>query len=214
MLIKICGMTRAEDAVAAVAAGATAVGFVFWPGSPRVVTPVAAAAIARIVPAQVQKVGVFVDATPEEIREVVRTVGLDVVQLHGAESAASAEALNVPVWKAFGVDERVDVLGWPGHMLVLLDAIDPRAKGGTGRTIDWGAAAELAGQRPVVLAGGLTPDNVGEAIGRVRPYGVDVSSGVEQAPGIKDHEKVQRFVAAARAGFERLRGATARREHA
>ena len=108
----------------------------------------------------------------------------------------------------------VDVLGWPGHMLVLLDAIDPRAKGGTGRTIDWGAAAELAGQRPVVLAGGLTPDNVGEAIGRVRPYGVDVSSGVEQAPGIKDHEKVRRFVAAARAGFERLHEATARREHA
>ena len=214
MLIKVCGITRAEDAAAAVAAGATALGFVFWPSSPRFVPPAQAATIARTVPASVLKVGVFVDADRGHIQDVAAAVGLDVIQLHGGESRDAAGALTLPVWKAFGVDDGAEITSWPSDMMVLLDAIDPRAKGGTGRTVDWAAAAEFARQRAVVLAGGLTPENVGEAIARVHPRGVDVSSGVEQAPGIKDHEKVRRFVAAARAGFDALHAVGARREDA
>ncbi len=204
MIVKICGITRSEDATMAVSLGATAIGFVFWPGSPRQVSPAAAAAIAATLPAAVWRVGVFVDAKREEIERAAGEVGLSAVQLHGGETRAFASALHMRVIKALALAEIAtdDALAeWKG-MPILLDAHDPVRKGGTGRTIDWDRAAIVASRHEVILAGGLRPDNVAAAIARVRPHGIDVSSGVERAPGVKDHEKL-------RALFEELRGVEA-----
>jgi phosphoribosylanthranilate isomerase len=193
VFVKICGITRLEDAQAAVAAGANALGFVFWPKSPRYVDPARARDIIATLPETVNAVGVFVDQPEDEVNEIADWVGLGAVQLHGGESQEYVRAMKRPVLKAVGVDGAnapvVDV--WPPSVGVLLDVHDPVKKGGTGRTIDWTMAAEVAKRRPVVLAGGLTPENVGEAIARVQPYGIDVSSGVEAAPGIKDHGRLK-----------------------
>ena len=201
MIVKICGITRGEDAAAAVSLGATAVGFIFWPGSPRRVTAEAAAAIAAELPDDVWKVGVFVDAPAEEIRRAVDDAGLSAVQLHGQESREFATALGTRVIKATSL-ERVDgpaaLEQWRG-MTILLDAHDPVRKGGTGRTIDWHRAADLAARHDVILAGGLHSENVAEAVARVRPYGIDVSSGVERSPGVKDLAKLRRLFDALRA---------------
>lgn len=203
-MLKICGLTRREDAEAAVRHGATAVGFVFWPKSPRYVPPDVARAIVRALPEGVMTVGVFVDESLDGMRAVATTVGLRAIQLHGNEPASYASALDWQLIKALGVERTADVRSWPPDTLILLDAIDPVARGGTGMRIDWTAAAAVARQRRVVLAGGLTPENVREAVAAVRPFGVDVSSGVERAPGVKDEDKVRRFIAAARGAFERL----------
>jgi phosphoribosylanthranilate isomerase len=186
-LIKICGITRLEDAEAAVAAGANAVGFVFWPDSPRRVAVDVARRIASTT--GVTTVGVFVDQPVEDVNEIADAVGLGVVQLHGTESIGYARKITRPVWKALTLDAPIDA--WPADIMILLDAHDPIRKGGTGRTIDWKRAAEVARRRDVVLAGGLKPENVGEAIGKVQPYGIDVSSGVEREPGIKDVERLK-----------------------
>jgi phosphoribosylanthranilate isomerase len=197
MLVKICGITRLEDAEAAAQAGAAAVGFVFWPGSPRYVDPFRARAIAARLPPFVTTVGVFVNQPTAYIAGVASLVRLGAVQLHGDETPGAAEALPLPVIKAIRLGD-AGIAGWPARTTLLLDAHDPVRRGGTGQTIDWSAAAAVAAERRVLLAGGLTPDNVREAVMRVRPFGIDVSSGVESAPGIKDPQRI-------RALFESLR---------
>lgn len=192
--IKVCGITRPEDARAAAEAGATAIGMVFWPSSPRVVTVDAARAIVAALPSGVPAIGVFVNQSVEEINEVVDAAGLFGVQLHGDEPAAVIPRIKRPLIRAAGTNAGAVIDELPAHVTVLLDAIDPDTRGGTGRTIDWKAAAEIARRRPIVLAGGLTPGNVGEAIHIVRPYAVDVSSGVESSPGIKDHARIRAFI--------------------
>jgi phosphoribosylanthranilate isomerase len=193
VFVKICGITRLEDAEAAVAAGANALGFVFWPKSPRRVDADTARAIVATLPASVTAIGVFVDQPAEEVNTIVAEVGLGAVQLHGHESAEYVQSMTRPVVKAVAVEggQTPAVDAWPSEVTVLLDVHDPVKKGGTGRTIDWHAAAGIARRRNILLAGGLTPENVGEAITRVRPYGIDVSSGVEEKPGIKDHERIK-----------------------
>lgn len=189
MFVKICGITRGEDAHAAVAAGARALGFVFWPESPRVVDPYRARTIVATLPPFVTAVGLFVNQPLEYVRGVASLARLGAVQLHGDEPVAFAEAIRHPVIKALTLGDRIDA--WPVRMQVLLDAHDPAQRGGTGRAIDWTAAAAIAAMRPILLAGGLTPQNVVDAVTRVRPFGIDVSSGVERSPGIKDHHKIK-----------------------
>jgi phosphoribosylanthranilate isomerase len=193
VFVKICGITRLEDAEAAVAAGAGALGFVFWPSSPRCVDPNQARAIVSALPPFVTPVGVFVDQPVEEVMRIANKVGLGVVQLHGNESLDYANEIGRPVVKAVAVRgaEAPGIDDWPANVLLLLDVHDPVRRGGTGQTIDWTAAANVSRQRRVLLAGGLTAANVREAIERVRPFGIDVSSGVESAPGIKDHERIK-----------------------
>jgi phosphoribosylanthranilate isomerase len=188
MFVKICGITRVEDARAAVDAGARALGFVFWPGSPRFVDPYRARAIVATLPPFVTPVGLFVDQPAHYVSGVAALVRLGAVQLHGDESVDFAATVRHPVIKALSVGDAID--RWPASTTILLDACDPVRRGGTGRTIDWNAAAEVAATRRVLLAGGLTPENAADAVARVRPFGIDVSSGVERTPGIKDHGKI------------------------
>jgi len=189
MLVKICGITRVEDAVAAVDCGAGALGFVFWPGSPRCIDPHRARAIVATLPPFVTPVGVFVNQPAEYVRGVASLVRLGAVQLHGDETVGYAAGIATPAIKAVTVaDPQLSV--WPVRTTLLLDVGDTEKRGGTGRTIDWTAAARLAAQRKILLAGGLTPENVAEAVAQVRPFGIDVSSGVERSPGIKDHRRL------------------------
>ncbi|MGH9139697.1 MAG: phosphoribosylanthranilate isomerase [Vicinamibacterales bacterium] len=190
MFVKICGITRLEDADAAVAAGAGAIGFIFWPKSPRFVDPHRARQIAATLPPFVTAVGVFVNQPLEYVNAVAGLVRLGAVQLHGDETVAFASAVTRPVMKAISIGG-TDLRVWPPRVRLLLDVHDPVARGGTGRTIDWAAAANLSAARELLLAGGLAPDNVADAIARVRPFGIDVSSGVERAPGIKDHQRLR-----------------------
>lgn len=192
VLVKICGITRVDDARAAVAAGARAIGFIFWPGSPRFIDPYRARSIAASLPPFVASIGVFVDQPLDHVSGIASLVRLSAVQLHGNETPAYAARVARPVVKAIaGVEEMSSAAAeWPGHVTLLLDAHDPIKRGGTGQTIDWPAAARLAAQRPIVLAGGLGPENAADAIARVRPFGIDVSSGVEDAPGVKNHERI------------------------
>ena len=201
MRIKICGITSERDAHAAVEAGADALGFVFHPPSPRAVTPLQAMALARCLPPFVARVGVFVNLPPAEIRSIRAQAGLTVVQLHGDEPPAAGHALPGPAIKAFrgAVScRRVFEYRTAGY---LLDGDAGSRYGGAGLPADGATAAALAGDPRFILAGGLTADNVAERIRRFRPAAVDVSSGVESAPGRKCPEKMRAFVAAARAAF-------------
>jgi phosphoribosylanthranilate isomerase len=193
LLVKICGITRLEDADAAIDAGAHALGFVFWPKSPRFIDPYRAREIVRALPSFVTPVGVFVNQSPEEVSAIASLVQLGAVQLHGDEPVADVEALRRPVIKALTLaaaeNGRLD--DWPKRVTVLIDVHDTERRGGTGRTIDWTAAASVASRRRIVLAGGLTPENVTDAVTVVRPFGIDVSSGVERAPGVKDHARIR-----------------------
>lgn len=203
MITKICGITRLTDALHAVQHGATAVGFVFWPKSPRHVSPEKAAEIIGELPDTVTTVGVFVNQPVDEIAHAAAAAGITVIQLHGDEPPAYASAFAWPVWRAVSLHAMNGTLAdWPADTTVLLDAHDPVRRGGTGSRIDWAAAADIATRRRVVLAGGLTPENVQDAIETVRPFGVDVSSGVEEAPGVKDLDKMARFLERARAAFD------------
>lgn len=196
--IKICGITRPDDARAAAAAGATAIGMIFWPDSPRAVASGAAREIVAALPAGVPGIGVFVNQSEDEINAAVFDARLFGVQLHGDEPLEIIGRIRRPVIRAMSIAQAAAIDEVPSSVTVLLDASDPARRGGTGTTIDWNAAAGIARKRPIVLAGGLTPDNVAEAIAIVKPYAVDVSSGVESRPGIKDHAKIHAFMEAVR----------------
>src|SRR5579884_2853778 len=202
--IKICGITNATDAQAAVEAGADALGFVFHRKSPRWVEAKVVKAIVSELPPFVLPVGVFVDEDAKVVRDLMDECGLALAQLHGDESASYCERLGRPVLKAIRLRDRGSFLAlaeFQGRAQVrgfVVDAFSEEAYGGTGQTADWNLAAEAAKAARILLAGGLTPANVGEAIERVRPYGVDVSSGVEASPGKKDPEKIRAFVRAVR----------------
>ena len=194
--IKICGITRAEDAAAAVSLGVNALGFVLWPSSPRHTTTAAAAAIIRDLPPFVTPVGVFVDPSADEIAAAA-DAGLRIAQVHGAVPSG---LLRLPVLRAVHLSAADPDAIEPAvaDATVLLDAHDPVRHGGTGRTVDWTRARAIAARRRIVLAGGLTPLNVDAAIATVRPYAVDVASGVETEPGIKDSLKLRAFINAVR----------------
>lgn len=197
--VKVCGICRPEDAELAVALGASAIGFVLWPGSPRYIEPQRARAIAATLPEPVLAVGVFVDQPAADVIEIAGTVQLDAIQLHGHESVVDFAGLAQRIIKAVPVGESFDprvVDALPQSVTVLLDAHDPIRRGGTGRTIDWRIASEIARRRETILSGGLNPSNIAEAISNVRPHMVDVSSGVESAPGEKDHAKLREFFSA------------------
>jgi phosphoribosylanthranilate isomerase len=203
--IKFCGLTRTEDAWAAADAGAAAVGFVFAASSPRAVTPETARTIGRTLPPFLQRVGVFVDAPAADVRAIAAFAELDVVQLHGRESVQDAATVWPRVIKALArgrdlIDQAQD---WSDEVTLLVDAATGEAPGGTGELADWPAAAALARARRVVLAGGLTAENVGEAIRVVRPYAVDVSSGIETRPGIKSASRMRAFAWAVEAAWRR-----------
>jgi len=193
--VKVCGITRVEDALAAAAAGADAIGLVFAE-SPRKVSLETARLIVSVLPPFVCAVGVFVDATKARILKTIDAVGLHCVQLHGKESPRFVSSLgNVNVIKAIGIKTPEDVEKAGAYNVpILLDTASRRAAGGTGETFPWEYASELAAKRPIILAGGLTPDNVAEALLKARAWGVDVSSGVESAKGIKDARKIQIFI--------------------
>ena len=201
--VKICGLTSLDDALLAVDAGADAIGFVFWPKSPRAIAPARAAEIGRVLPPQIVRVGVFVDASPEEMTRVADEAGLDLLQLHGDESPEALGALCRPAWKALRVGAGFasrDAARWSGRVSgLLLDTKAAAAPGGTGVAFDWSLARGAREHAAfLMLAGGLTPENVERAIAIASPDGVDVSSGVESAPGKKDAGKVRAFVAAVR----------------
>jgi phosphoribosylanthranilate isomerase len=195
--VKICGITSLEDALAAVEAGADALGFVFYSASPRNISPEQAADIIRNLPPFVQTVGLFVNEELAAVNEISDRCGLDVVQLHGSETPGYCESVSRRIIKAFRVRDiaTLDALLQYKVSGCLLDAWSPTAPGGTGQTFNWDVAEEAVkrGQR-IILAGGLTPDNVAEAVRQVKPYAVDVSSGVESSPGCKDAEKVRTFL--------------------
>lgn len=199
MRVKVCGIRRVEDALLAGELGAWAVGFVFWPGSPRFIDPYRAKRISTALPPWVVPIGVFVDQSVDYISEVAGLVRLGAVQLHGNESPDMVRRLphrvikSVPVGADFDVSA-LDVV--PARAAVLLDAHDPGQRGGTGTTVDWTRAAAAARCRPVLLAGGLRPENVRCAVDTVQPFGIDVSSGVEASPGVKDHARLRALFAA------------------
>lgn len=203
--VKVCGLTSAHDAELVAAAGASAIGLVFWPRSPRVVTVDQARRIVRALPPLVQVVGVFVNATPDQASAIADTVGLDVLQLHGDESVEDWAGASRPIMKALTLTTYTDSPWVARARAVLLDAHDPTRRGGTGETIDWADARRRAGERPFVLAGGLTADNVARAIDAARPAAVDVSSGVESAPGSKDRARLRAFFDAVRRADDALR---------
>ena len=203
--IKVCGITRVSDALHAVEQGATALGFVLWPKSPRAVSVDRAAEIVAELPSHVMAVGVFVNEPIDSIRSAVDHARLTAVQLHGDEPPAYADALDWPVFRAVSVEE-IDSAAeaWSAETALLVDNIDPVRRGGTGGAIDWTRASGVARTRRIVLAGGLTPENVASAIRAVHPFGVDVSSGVEAAPGVKDLDKVTQFISNARLAFQHV----------
>ncbi|PKO31193.1 MAG: phosphoribosylanthranilate isomerase [Betaproteobacteria bacterium HGW-Betaproteobacteria-7] len=204
--IKICGLTRAEDVDAAVAAGADAIGFVFYPPSPRYVTPQRAAEMAKRIPPFVDIVGLFVNEAPEVVRKTCAAVPLNLLQFHGDEDAVYCRQFARPWLRAARVRPGLDLVefarSFPDARGLLLDAFVD-GYGGGGHVFDWTLIPpDLPGH--LILSGGLTPANVGDAIERVRPVAVDVSSGVEASKGIKDHQKIAAFVAAVRKADESI----------
>lgn len=195
--IKICGITRVEDALAAAEAGADAIGLVFYAPSPRAVTAPQAAEIIAALPPFVTTVGLFVDAEPDYVHEVLAQVPLDLLQFHGEESDAYCRQFARPFLKAVRVqhaDQLTDVAArWPGASGILLDSYKPGVPGGTGEVFDWSLVPEKRDWN-LVLAGGLTAGNVRQAIHEMRPWAVDVSGGVEASKGIKDVAKINAFV--------------------
>jgi phosphoribosylanthranilate isomerase len=208
LFVKICGITRLQDAELAAGLGASALGFVFWPDSPRRIDAKLAKSIASNVPGTVLKVGVFVDQPAEEVIGIMDEVGLDVAQLHGHESPEYCRQLTVrlkpdtvvsafgrTIFKAISMSENgsVNVADFAPEVVLLVDAHDPVRFGGTGKTVNWDSARAIAATRRTILAGGLNATNIKLAVRSVRPYGVDVSSGVESAPGVKDPNRLRTF---------------------
>lgn len=194
MKVKICGITNLADAQVAVAAGADYLGFIFYQKSPRSVTPELAQNIIQNLQTTAQKVGVFVNMSADEINEIVDLCGLDIIQLHGEETTELAEQLGCErVWKAFHVTSVADIAqaaAYPASAIVV-DTATAGLRGGTGKTCDWQLAAQAAQKFTTILAGGIKPENILEAIAIVKPFAIDIASGVEAAPGIKDHNKIR-----------------------
>jgi phosphoribosylanthranilate isomerase len=190
MMVKICGITNCEDALAAVDAGASAIGFNFYRESPRYISHTGAAMIAEKVPANVWKVGVFVNESPETIAKTVIEAGLDVAQLHG-----SSDARGVRIWRAMSPLDPVALAMFGDVEAVLIDSPADTVSGGSGNTWDWKQAPHL--EQKVIIAGGLDADNVRLAIEQAQPWGVDACSRIEKSPGMKDHQKMRRFLIAA-----------------
>jgi phosphoribosylanthranilate isomerase len=197
--VKICGITRIEDAIAAAQAGADAIGFVFDSNSPRYVSSDQALKISRAIPPYVTTVGLFVDASPDKIEAILKRVPLDLLQFHGNETPDQCRRYHRPYIKAIPMEARVNlhekIRLYGDASGLLLDTHAMQVAGGSGQTFDWGRVPPDL-NKPLILAGGLTPENVGEAIRRVRPYAVDVSSGVELTRGVKDAGKIADFLAA------------------
>jgi phosphoribosylanthranilate isomerase len=199
--VKICGITSVTDGLAAAAAGADMIGLMFYERSPRHVASATAAAIAGALPPDVVKVGVFVDPVEETVQRAIAECGVTLLQFHGDEPPEFCTQFGVMSLKAFRIRDAVSLAALPDYRTDawLLDAFSPAARGGTGEQFNWELALEAKKLgRPIFLAGGLTPENVAEAVRRVEPFAVDVSSGVESAPGRKDPAKVQAFIAAAK----------------
>jgi phosphoribosylanthranilate isomerase len=200
--VKVCGMTNLKDALVAVEEGADAVGFIFYKKSPRSVTMKLVREIILELPPFVDMVGVFVDETAEQINKIADNCNLDLIQLHGNESPTFCKRIRRRVVKAFRVKDMQSVKKLSSYQVsgFLLDTFSENLHGGTGKVFDWNLALPAKKIGPVIMAGGLTPNNVQQAIRQVRPYGVDVCSGVESEPGIKDHKKIQAFLKNAKAG--------------
>lgn len=198
--VKICGITNSEDARHAIECGADALGFVFFGESPRCLEPDQAAAIIKELPPFVTCVGLFVNEEPQRVRQIAADCGVDVIQFHGDEPPDDCLVPGRRTVKALRVRDQASLAAADDYQVaaLLLDAWVPGRYGGTGARFDWQLAAGLARRKTVILAGGLDPQNVAEAVHAVRPYAVDVSSGVESVPGTKDPEKVAAFIAAAR----------------
>ena len=195
--VKVCGITRVEDGLAAARVGVDAVGFVFYPGSPRYVAPARARDIAAMLPPFVSTVGLFVDADAATVAATLRAIRLDYLQFHGAESPEFCAQFDVPFLKAVRVKPGVDLLQYAitfsAAKALLLDAFVAGMHGGTGQGFDW-QLIPLNMPIPVILSGGLAPGNIAEAVRTVRPWAVDVSSGVEAKKGVKDAEKIEQFM--------------------
>ena len=212
MFVKICGITNTDDALFAAEAGADALGFIFVPETPRYTEPQKACEIIGKLPEDIRKFGVFLDEAVSEVVRVTNKLGLDYVQLHGSESPGYCARLNgevsASIVKAFRIGQRGDLDPIADYDIIgflLLDSFVEGKAGGTGKVFDWSLAVEAKRYgKPIILSGGLTPENVSEAVAKVSPYGVDVSSGVEKAPGVKDGDKVRDFIRRARGAAEEL----------
>ena len=200
--VKVCGMTSLKDALNAVEGGADAVGFIFYKKSPRSVTMKTVREIVLELPPFVDTVGVFVDETAEQINKIADYCNLDIIQLHGDESPTYCKKIRRKVIKAFRIKDMQSVKKISNFQVsgFLLDTFSEKLHGGTGKVFDWNLALPAKKFGPVIMAGGLTPNNVQQAVRQIRPYGVDVCSGVESEPGIKDHKKVRAFLKNANAG--------------
>ena len=200
--VKVCGMTSLKDALDAVEGGADAVGFIFYKKSPRSVTMKTVREIVLELPPFVDTVGVFVDETAEQINKIADYCNLDIIQLHGDESPTFCKKIRRKVIKAFRIKDMQSVKKLSSFQVsgFLLDTFSENLHGGTGKVFDWNLALPAKKFGPVIMAGGLTPNNVQQAVRQIRPYGVDVCSGVESEPGIKDHKKVRAFLKNANAG--------------
>jgi phosphoribosylanthranilate isomerase len=201
ILVKICGITNLEDALVCAKAGADMVGFIFYAKSPRYIQPSKAAGIIQYLPASTIPVGVFVNERYDVIQRIIRKTGVRLIQLSGDEKAEECSRFSVPVWKAFRLRASTDIYLTSAYRVdaVMLDGASEHEYGGSGMLADFGVARELKKHHRVVLAGGLTPENAADAVRDVEPYAVDVSSGVEMAPGKKDPHKVRLLL-------ERLKG--------
>ncbi len=198
--VKICGITRLDDALAAAEYGADALGFVFYKKSPRYIDPLDAADIIKKLPPFITTTGLFVNEEEDKVRAVVRTAGLDVIQFHGDETPEFVSRFRERVIRAVRVKDEESLRSISGYDVnaFLFDAYSPDLYGGTGKKFDWEVIRETGMMGRFILAGGLDPENVGIAVNLVNPYGVDVSSGVEASPGVKDHRKIKAFIRKAR----------------
>ncbi len=202
--VKICGITNSEDAAAAVDFGADALGFVFFGGSPRYIQPKEAAKIIRIIPPIVQTVGVVVNECSDDLERIIAESGVDVIQLHGEElpEVCRSSRRTIKAIRVKSLDSLAPLEEFKGMVSAfLLDAYTPDVLGGTGRLFNWDIAVEAKRFGKIILAGGLTPDNVADAVRYVMPFAVDVSSGVEAAKGRKDHERMRIFIERAKFGL-------------